>query len=101
MLHPFVELKGNNQPGAAWQGLGEQACPWGEVDRDGAAYVPLCGLGRLDAQHPVIGSGRHRAQIDLIGCRRPVISEKPTRAPNGGTVRVPSTFSITQRDATC
>ncbi len=37
MLPPFVGLKGNNQPGAALQDSSEQACPCGELDRDGAA----------------------------------------------------------------
>jgi hypothetical protein len=34
MPHPFAGLKGINQPGAALQGSGDQACPCGESDRD-------------------------------------------------------------------
>jgi hypothetical protein len=49
MLPPFVGLKGNNQPGAALQDSSEQACPYGELDRDGAA-IGTCRCAASDGR---------------------------------------------------
>jgi hypothetical protein len=65
MLHPFVGLKAINRPGAALQGSGEQACPCGEVDRDGAA-IGRCRYAASEGRTltiPVIGmSGRDQVE---------------------------------------
>jgi len=63
MLNPFVGLKGNNQPGAALQGSGEQACPCGELDRDGAA-IGRCRCAASDGWTP---RTRHRQIRALVG----------------------------------
>jgi len=80
MLAPVVGLKGNNQPGAALQDSGEQACPCGELDRDGAAIggCPCAAPGRPDtlrvaaamAYGPPAEPGPESAVRQLSGTRR-------------------------------
>jgi len=73
MLPPFVGLKGSNQPGAALQDSSEQACPCGELGRDGAA-IGRCRCAAWDGRTlstPSSAWAREpRAQIGPIGDRR-------------------------------
>jgi hypothetical protein len=75
MLPPFVGLKGNNQPGAALQDSSEQACPRGELDRDGPA-IGRCRCAASDGRTLSTPSRHERASQERRSARSTTASRR-------------------------